>query len=135
MKSLDLARYVLSSFNSLFYIFLYFQSLCVLPNNETRIVKEVDESGKEYVADELPPREFSITEKLPPLKPAVLRKTIRVRALWEKLRLISTFRILKRTISFLTVALPKAMFYGERTLKMCIQKISTKLIPKLFDDT
>uniref|UniRef100_A0AC35GS90 Ig-like domain-containing protein n=1 Tax=Panagrolaimus sp. PS1159 TaxID=55785 RepID=A0AC35GS90_9BILA len=53
------------------------QSLCLIPNNETRIVKEIDESGKEFVADELPPNEFSILERLPPLQSTVIRKTVR----------------------------------------------------------
>uniref|UniRef100_A0A914YIQ6 Uncharacterized protein n=1 Tax=Panagrolaimus superbus TaxID=310955 RepID=A0A914YIQ6_9BILA len=54
------------------------QSLCLLPNNETRTVKDIDDSGKEFVADELPPNEFSVFERLPPLRSSVIRKTVRV---------------------------------------------------------
>uniref|UniRef100_A0AC34FRJ4 Ig-like domain-containing protein n=1 Tax=Panagrolaimus sp. ES5 TaxID=591445 RepID=A0AC34FRJ4_9BILA len=53
------------------------QSLCLLPNDETRKVKDVDDSGKEFVADELPPNEFSVFERLPPLRSSVIRKTVR----------------------------------------------------------
>lgn len=55
------------------------QAICPFGKNETRLVTDLDDDGNEIIKDELPPNEFGLFERLPPLKSAVSRKTIRVK--------------------------------------------------------
>jgi hypothetical protein len=54
------------------------QEACPIIANETRQIQQLSNVGEKEIVDELPPNEFSMNERLPPLKPSAGRHVVDV---------------------------------------------------------
>lgn len=54
------------------------QTPCLSKSEEFRVIEGLSNTGEKEIIDELPPNEYSINERLPPLKPQVGRYVINV---------------------------------------------------------